>query len=482
MRLLVQVVLLSILLAHQTKGQSGKPQRPTGVDESYKIPCDCDALTSVERKYIPSEKEAGVIVANFLKIVRQHSSLKYSNTIIVKAAGCGAPEARNCPTTLPNNRTIDIPLILYNNVFLEGINKKMDSITRIDKHILAHEIGHHVFGHLKNTENEAVFSELQGTDAVNSERIARRFKVSNRHAEEIQADFFGLWLLSLTEKSLDFEAFIAEFNLDYIRKYIEVDARFSASHPLFKDRIKAMRRFWDQLQIRQLQRKGISQGYFSNSASTAYIELHPDRTFWDLGLVAGLTVVAKPMFTAGGQPVDAFLYSVPDAYNLYTGLNVSRYRWNNPWRYEGEIAYSKQTFGTTIGQGNDKRLVETLELRYLTVFPKISWNSVGVKNTNFASNRFGFFVSAGPIMRMPLGLDYQNRAVTVAPTSMPTLRLSINPRISLGVELLQKTFLPRGYKVALTYEWSSIKLTTDPRPETGSHNFDLTLQYNFARW
>jgi hypothetical protein len=476
------LALFTIVVAHQSIGQSKKPDPPKQADESYKLPCDCNVLKGDGRKYIPSEEEAGKIVTDFLKLVRQHSSLKFSDTIVVKAAGCGAPEARSCPTLLPDRRQVDVPLILYNNVFLEGINKKMESITRIDRHILAHEIGHHVFGHLKNTGGEAIFSGLHGTDAASSDRISRRYKVSNLHAEEIQADFFGLWLLSLTEKSLDFEAFVSDFNTDYIRKYIEADASYSASHPLFKDRIKAMRRFWGQLQIRNLQGAGISRGYFSNSASVAYIELHPERTFWDLGFVGGLTVAGKPEFTVGGQTVDGLLYSLPNAYNLYAGLTVTRFQWQSPWQVEAEVAYSTQKYGTQIGNGSSKRLLETLDLRYLTVFPKVTWSPFGRKSTRFISSRVGLFVSAGPILRVPLGFDYQNYATTVSLENMPTLQPSVNPRVTLGIELLKKTFLPRGYKLALNYELANIRLNTNPRPKALSHNLDVTLYYTFARW
>lgn len=475
MKLHVPIIFI-VLITHQTIGQPIQP------DTSYKRPCDCTILKSGSRGFLPSEKEARKVVINFLNLVRQHSSLNYNDTIAVKAAGCGPPEARNCITRLPNEQLVDIPLILYNNEFLYGINKNFVSITLVDRHILAHEIGHHVFGHLKNTDGEAVFSDLYGTDAVSKYRIARRYKVSNRQAEEIQADFFGLWLLSLTEKKLDFDAFVSEFNTDYIRKYIESAANYSSSHPLFKDRIKAMERFWSQLQIRNLQGKGVSRDYFASAASAAYVELHPERGFWDLSFVAGATMAGKPVFSANGQPIDALLYSVSDTFNLYAGLNLSRFQWNSPWRYEAEVAYSTQKYGTIISAGSSKRLLETLELRYLTVFPKVTWSPIGVKNTKFVSNRFSFFVSVGPILRVPLKIKYHNYAVTVDPADRPSLQLSVSPRISVGVELLKKTFLPRGYKLALNYELERIRLDTNPRPTLVSHNLDITLQYTLARW
>lgn len=475
MKLLVPIIFV-VLVTHQTIGQPVQP------DTSYKLPCDCTILKSGSRGFLPSEKEARKVVINFLNLVRQHSSLKYNDTIAVKAAGCGPPEARNCITRLPNEQLVDIPLILYNNEFLYGINKNFVSITLVDRHILAHEIGHHVFGHLKNTDGEAVFSDLYGTDAVSKYRIARRYKVSNRHAEEIQADFFGLWLLSLTEKKLDFDAFVLEFNTDYIRKYIESAANYSSSHPLFKDRIKAMERFWNQLQIRNLQGKGVSRKYFSSAASAAYIELHPERAFWNLGLTAGLTIAGKPAFTVSGQSVDALLYPLPKAYNLYAGLYVSRFRWNKPWRYEAEVAYTAQTYGTLIGDKDSQRLLETLELRYLTAFPKITWSPLGRSSTKFASHRFGFFASAGPILRLPLRIDYQNHATMVAPANQPSLQLSIGPRVSIGVELLKKSFLPRGYKLALNYELEHIRLATNPRPILLAHNLDITFHCPIARW
>lgn len=474
--------LFGLLLANPIIGQPTNPTPPQKPDSSYKKPCDCSAIATGAKGYVSSEIEAGKAVADLLTLIRNNSTLNYTNSIVVRAAGCGAPESRNCPTDLTDKKAADVPLILYNNVFMEGINRKVALMTHVDQHILAHEISHHVLGHLKNTDGVAVFGGLKGTDATDTTRIQRRYKVTNTQAEEIQADFFGLWVLSLLDKSLNFESFVSDFDTDYIRQYLESDSKYSATHPAFKDRISAMRRFWKQLQLRELQQKGISRGYFANSASVAYLELHPERTFWDLGFVGGLTIAGQPEFSVGGVPVDGLVYRVPNAYNLYLGLQITRFKWQSHWQFEAEVAYSTQKYGTLIGDKPAQRLLETLDLYYLTAFPKATCILLGRRANRFAANRFSLFASAGPMVRMPVGFAYQNYGTTGAPANIPSLQISVNPRASVGVELLKKSFRPGSYKIALSYEFTHLQLATTPKPKALSHNFDLTFHYSFSRW
>ena len=475
-------VLFALLLANQINGQPVKPTPTQQADTSYKQYCDCRALITRSEglRYIPSEAAANEAVAELLTLIRTNSSLNYTTAIVVRAAGCDSPKALICPTSLTNKKSDDVPLILYNTVFMEGINKKMALMTRVDRHILAHEISHHVLEHLKNTDSEAIPRVLQATGDTN--RIQRRFKVNNQQATEIQADFFGLWVLSLLDKSLDFESFVSEFDTDYIRRYLEPNHAYNATHPSFKDRISAMRRFWRQLQLHELQQKGISRGYFANSASISYLELHPERIFWDLGVVAGLTVAGQPKFSVGGVPVDGLLYRAPNAYNLYMGLQLTRFKWQKPWQLEAEVAYSTQKYGTLIGSKPAQRLLETLDIQYVTIFPKATWIPFGRNSNRFAAHRFGVFVSAGPMFRKPVGFTYENQGSTVAVENVPKLKPSVNFRASIGVELLRKSFRPGSYKIALSYEYSHIQLATTPKPNALSHNLDVTFHASFARW
>jgi hypothetical protein len=87
--------LFAILLANQLFGQPTTPTSPHQPDDSYKKPYDCNALTTGAKGYVPSEIEAGKSVADLLTFIRNNSTLNYTNSIVVRAAGCGAPEARN---------------------------------------------------------------------------------------------------------------------------------------------------------------------------------------------------------------------------------------------------------------------------------------------------------------------------------------------------------------------------------------------------
>ena len=51
----------------------------------------------------------------------------------------------------------------------------------------------------------------------------------------------------------------------------------------------------------------------------------------------------------------------------------------------------------------------------------------------------------------------------------------------MGVELLKKTFLPRGYKLALHYEPQRIRLRANPQPRMLAHTVDATVSYTFLR-
>lgn len=458
--------------------------------------CRCEDIPTNQSGYLVNEKKAIELVNKLLADVRKYSTIKFNETILVKETDCPIPSALLCRVGLTGRGVREERYITYNNDYLNRITKEKGVLTWVDWHVLAHEIGHHVLGHLDKSNPYIPLGEVYEKVMQGDKKLSAKYVMDSPQAHEFEADFFALWLLAHTNERFPFKTFITSFDTTYIHssgadgKVLTTPARktgrnatpsvASASHPFFGDRLWAMTKFWDKLQT---ERTTLAKAnYFSNAASAAYIELHPERPFWDMSFVAGSTVAGKPMFTVDGQPVDALLYSVSKANNIYAGLNISRFQWHSPWRYEAEVAYSTQRYATLIGSGSSQQLLETLDLRYLTAFPRVTWSPLSRKRDQFISSRFGFFVSGGPIFRIPLGLDYQNVATTVPSANLPALQLSVNPRVSVGVELLKKTLRPRGYKLAFGYEYQGVKLKSSPHSKNISHNLDVTVYYNFARW
>ena len=479
-------IFLFFLVLNQAIGQGSKPATSSFKDLP---PCDCSVFLTGSFGYVPSQK-AQQIVTTMLEKIRQNCRISFDDRILIHEANCPSPIALLCPTTLPNGRLKDERVILYSNKFLDDFNKTDAELTWTDQHVLAHEIGHHVFGHPVNEETIEALRKQFASEAGSKTGRLSKYQRFNLQAQEIQADFFGLWFLNRTEKNFDFNAFITNFDLINIgRKEAEIIEKekkkgkgYTLTHPPFKERLDAMQNFWSKLQTDSRRPMVARLGYFANAASAAYINLNPEKPYYDIAFVAGLTVAGQPRFSNDGAPVSAILYNPKDALNAYLGLSLSRFKWQKPLRVEGEVAWSKQRYGTLLGSGNTQQLLETIELRYLSVFPKITWSPGGLgSDDGFSTSRVAFFASCGPMVRIPLGIDYQNHGAMVSPGNRPTAELSVSPRVSLGIELLRKTFLPRGYKLALSYELQHIRLNANPRPSTVSHNIDATLYYTFLR-
>ncbi|QHW00480.1 hypothetical protein [Spirosoma endbachense] len=468
--------------------------------------CDCEDIPVKKRQgYLINEEKAIQLVNQMLVDIKKYApQIRFKGKIKVIETDCPYPSALLCTSTANGEER----LITYNNEYLNRISKEKNKLTWVDWHVLAHEVGHHVLGHLDgsspiNPAQKALEKEPktgEGEKAVKGQntkqKASDRHVKANQQAKEIEADFFAVWLLMNSNDRFSFRSFITSFDSIFVRSSERESQRRtttknkagrsndssveSASHPFFGDRLKAMTQFWDKLQAKRVTLARAH--YFSDAANAAYVELQPERVIWDLGFVAGMTVAGKPVFTSNGLPVAGLLYSFPDTKNWYAGLNISRFKWHSPLRYEADVAFSSQRYGTMLGDGSSKRLIETLDLRYLTVFPKVTWSPLGRRSNQFVANRIGFFASAGPTLRLPLGIDYTNSATTVAPANVPTLQVSVSPRVTIGIELLRKTIRAGAYKLAVSYECQNIQLNTDPHPKTKSHNLDVTLQYNFARW
>lgn len=462
--------------------------------------CICENLPPTKSGFFIDQQKAIELVGRMLAEVQKHSQIRFKDDIQVKETDCPSPYALLCDVTR-NKRVTQERIIIYNNKYLNKITQTDAPLTWVDRHVLAHEVGHHVLGHLGGTRaavptNPGYDGKTQEADATPSQHEA-----GSSQARELEADFFGLWLLSHTVDRFSFPVFKNSFDTTYVRTagagqaqnqnaYSSIPGKGrrrtaqgavkSGTHPPFGDRLEAMEQFWKRLQA---ERRTVGRaGYFATEATAAYIRLNPEHTFYDLALVVGSTVAGQPVFRFAGSPVDALLYPVTDTSQVYVGVAFSRFNWQNALRIEGEVAWSQQRYGTTSGSGPGKRLLEKLDLRYLTVYPKLTWSPFSRDGRGRTGiRRLGFFTSVGPSVRIPLGFRYQNNIVQINEDNQPDLQWSVSPRLSIGVELLKKTFQPRGYKIALNYEYQRIRLDATPRPRMLSHNLDATFYHTLFR-
>ncbi|GAB3566981.1 hypothetical protein GCM10027578_16910 [Spirosoma luteolum] len=448
------------------------------------------------RGYLDSEEKAVAMVNGLLADISRYGRFRFNETIQVRETSCAVPSALICGVRLNGRLLRRERLISYNNTYLRRISKQKGPATWIDWHVLAHEIGHHVLGHLDGGSPILPIDRLYRQETDSKKQVRKSSAIDGLQAREFEADFFGLWLLSRTSERFSFPAFINSFDTTYIQTagadpYLggmkdtgphtarRAPAE-SAAHPFFSDRIWAMTRFWQKLHT---ERSTLAKAsYFSDAASAAYVERHPERLFWDVGVVGGLTVVGKPAFSVDGMPVGGLLYTMPQALNWYGGLSVRRFRWFTPWQYEAELAYSTQRYGTTVWDGKVTRLLESLTVRWLTLAPKLTWQSGASRINRLLAHQVSGFVSVGPMLRWPLGLSYQNYAAGALTTTLPQVLPSLQPRVSVGVALLKETIRPRAVRLALSYEPTWIRFDATPRPTVVSHNLDLTLTSALARW
>ncbi|RIV21468.1 hypothetical protein DYU11_18875 [Fibrisoma montanum] len=454
-------------------------------DAQLATQCRCEDLPTNHLGFLPNETEAIKRVEQMLTDMKRYAHLKFTETIRIKETKCTIPTALICERMER--------YITYNNDYLNRITKKDAPMTWVDQHVLAHEIGHHVLGHLDGRQSFIDLDRAYNRDTKGKKGALSQLALAGPQAQEIEADFFGLWYLFRTDPRFQFQKLVNSYDTLFVdvprqnftpaptrRKGAPKSSVESATHLTFDKRIWAMEQFWNELKARP---QTIARaGYFADAAGAAYVALRSEHPFWDVGLVAGLTVAGRPQFQLNGAPVDALLYSPAEAANLYLGLSVSRFQWQRPWRFEGDVAWSQQRYGTLFGNGNSQRLIEDFTLRYLTVFPRVSWSPTSRRQeAGFSVNRFGWFVGLGPSVRIPLKLSYTNNAVVIDPGNVPALEFSVSPRLSLGVEWLKKTFLPRGYKLAVSYEPQFIRFRATPTPRMLSHNLDLTIAYTLFR-
>lgn len=444
--------------------------------------CNCDVLLFEKDgyNYLPNEAKAAEIIAFMLKRIQAVSHIRFNETISVREASCPSPKALMCP----KDQSKDQRLILYNNDFLNRITKKDGKLTWIDAHILAHEIGHHVLGHLEDHRKVAILQERFEQDTKGREKIMNQYRFYNSQALEIEADFFGLWLLFNVYPDFSFNGFIDNFDKEYLSE-LDKTRTSSSTHPPFQERHDAMRLFWRKLNEDRSRRPVASAGYFADAAGSAYMHLNKDKKIWDVSLMAGATVGGIPDFTVAGQKVDALVYHPSrESWNTNLGILVSWFKWQSQLRLESELAWSRQKYGTYSTANNNRTLLERFEVDYATIYPKVTWRPSGSRTRAvFTKWRFGLFASGGLNLRLPLGgMQYENFANPAVGKDYYKLKASVlNPRFTVGLEFLRKTYLARGYKLAFNYEWQKIALDATPRPKARSHNFDVTLYRSIYR-
>ena len=161
-----------------------------------------------------------------------------------------------------------------------------------------------------------------------------------------------------------------------------------------------------------------------------------------MSLGVGLTVFGMPTFRAGNEQVSGFLYALPDAWNTNLNLLVSRLNWQKAWRFEAEVGWTRQKYGTTLQSNNGKRLVEEFQTSFLTLGPRLTWNQTSHQSGLF-TGKIGLFASIGANLRYPLAQEYVNYAVPSAQLAANSLSISVSPRVAVGVEYLKKTLLDR---------------------------------------
>jgi hypothetical protein len=483
----MKIIYLLILVSIASINPLFSQKHPSKFANDYteNLPCDCDGYTKGGRRYIPDAKTAQNLINGYLQAIAKHSKIRTSSDpIYVLEANCDSPMAALCPG--------DIRLILFNKYFFELINAKDEhTVTLVDKHVMAHELGHHVLGHFKKigslNEVEKIYEKDKGY-------LKKKFITNNNPmAQEIEADLFALWLLYKLEKGFQADMLINQidtmrmetFDKRFMKqrtvtttaKNAKEEEKSYSTHPFFSDRIKIMRQYQNTVKKLQTTTKTRS---FADLGNSAFMDLWPSRAYWDLSLSGGVVLGGIPDFSADGQKVDAFMYAFNKKTSFFTGLSLTHFRWDKPWQTTLDIHWSRQHYGTAFLINDGRKLAEELHLDYLTFSPQIGWNSDGASRRGSLSvSKRGFLVNVGANFFFPTGLSYTNYIVASAPT--PKLRFSAMPKVSIGLAFTKKTFMPRNLKWLISYEPQRLRLDVTPKPTAISHNFTTTLQYAIVR-
>lgn len=443
------------------------------------IPCNCDVLNSPQKNYFATEKQASDLLNQYVDALWSYSKIKkITDPFYIKEANCASPTSMVCETVLTNGRHQNIRLILYNNLFLNSLTSKERQITLVDKHILLHELGHHVLGHHKKTSASLVLRDLYDQQTVDP-KLWNKYGIDNPMAQELEADIYAVWALSNLEPNFSVDKLIEQLNGEMLKNLDDLSRKEKHSdHPLFKDRIETMKKF--EAELKRKHQHGITKSYFSDIASSAYLALWPESYVYDLSISAGSSLGSKTDFSADGQKAGAFLYPISEFENYHIGLTASRFLWDKPIQTELDIQYSRHKYGTTAPSADGDLLVEKFEVHYLSFCPRLTWSSISAsRRSELRSLRIGVFSSIGINLNVPLGgINYSN---FIATTAGPSLLFSAAPKLMIGASVLKKSFLPRGFKLSVSYEPQWIRLKTSPKPHAVAHNIECTLHYTILR-
>lgn len=443
--------------------------------------CNCGALGNASAKnYVADEKAAQEILKDYSDQLSKITQVRINKTVVVKAAACTSPRVELCITSISQNKSSEVGLILYNDKFLRDINVQKElKNTWVDRHILLHEFGHHVLGHLKDAKAiEALNTLFEKQLSEKQRRQLARYGSSNPLAQELEADIFAVWVLSKIHPEFDVNQLIAQFDPKELenRDFILTKIPYS-EHPLFADRLKTMQEAFENMKRKP--HISPSRKYFSDMASTAYLELWPDRAVYEVSLIGGAVLKGLPRFFVAKERVDAIMASPLTEWNFQVGLSVSRFLWNRPWFFSLDAYWSRQQYNTLLDFTEEKKIMEDIKLGYVVLGPQVGFNTASINQQwSLRSWRVGVIGNAGLNVFLPIGRpSYTNY---LAPTSLPSILPSIAPRVSLGISVARKSFLARNYKLLVGYEPQHIRIKNTPDVHVFSHNFTTTLQY--ALW
>ncbi|CAG5009240.1 hypothetical protein DYBT9275_04452 [Dyadobacter sp. CECT 9275] len=429
-----------------------------------------------------AEKQATELLNTYIDQLWKYSKIrKIRDPFVVKEALCPYALTDICLTKLPDGTAENVRLILYSKEFLEDLNKAGQTASYVDRHVLLHELGHHVLGHHKNSKSMEALLSIYKQSAPDPKEW-RKYGAANPMAQELEADIYAVWALSKLEKGFTVQQLVSQFNTQILnQKDKEAIAANHSDHPLFRDRIETMRKF--EAQMLRAQSKVVPRKYFSDIASSAYLDLWPDAPVIDIALNAGIALGGITDFSYDGEKTDGFLYppkTLKSISNYHAGLSITRFRWDRHWQRHVDIQWSRHKYGTTVQGGSEEQLIEKFQVDYLTVAPRMTWNSAtGGKKGSFQALRVGLIAGFGFNFRIPAGKISYTNYISDVPT--PKSRFTLGPKAVVGVSLLKKTFLPKGANILFSYDPQWIRLDTPVKTCVISHNLECTLQYSIFR-
>lgn len=445
--------------------------------------CNCDRLKPGDAKAFEyDDDQAQRLVTDYSRYFRRHM------TIVAKPFSClGQTAVAKICGPLENKLLTDKGnYIFYSNQFLDRLQKASGG--RGDQFILAHEVAHHVLGHI--TQGYYVGKT---TAEQSQKRIYAGLALSADHLHELEADAMGLWIA--THNGINRRDIQAIFRVlpDLLRKDADKETPY---HPSLAMRQRMLEKLWDRVEKEKLfgPKIGINdrvetdtlnpsevsntihqltEGVYAfelivardslanqfNQEERAILRQLDRQHRFSVDVVLGAQF-QRPVLAVGGEPVTAAAVS-----SGIVGVRVGWKPWYKPHRFEVDLLYNPQTFTTQAQFGDVGQTAERFSTKYLQFRPRYV-RQLSIRKIGQRQGSLLWSATAGLSVLVPLQFTYENFGVPLVQVQSPRQQVGLAPVVGVGYGFSNWQRWLGSVRLNLLYQWQWLRfdpiVTTSP--------------------